>query len=182
LKTIREVFKSNLKRLRGRRTKEQLAELAGVAFPTYRNAERGRIPHSGTLKAIARAFGVTEPALFLDPDLAPKTPSAEEAIKLLEIIGEISKVIFPQISEEEAKKDAKALLKSLKGKPFPTKLSGGGLTALNDTELSIVARLRTDNFFREMVIEALEGRREGDNLVAQGRGRQILDTGTEPEE
>lgn len=72
-----------------------MASLAGIPFPTYRNAESGRIPQSDTLAAIAAAHGIPETALFLDPDLVPKAPrpSPEEA---LQVVAEALQVRRPE--------------------------------------------------------------------------------------
>lgn len=90
LKTIKEVFKSNLRRLRGDRTQADMASLAGIPFPSYRAFEYGRIPQGENLAALAAALGVSETALFLDPDLV-REPTPEQALEVIRRLVEASK-------------------------------------------------------------------------------------------
>lgn len=68
MKTIREVFKNNLKRLRkarGFRNAEAFARAHDIPWGTYQSAEQGKtIPQPETLAKIADALGVFEVDLF----------------------------------------------------------------------------------------------------------------------
>ena len=68
MKTIEQTFRENLIRLRGKRTQAQIAEIAGIPTRSYQNAElNGVIPQGPNRQAIARALGVEELDLFVDP-------------------------------------------------------------------------------------------------------------------
>lgn len=88
LKSLEEVFKANLLRLRGSRTQADIAELAGIPLRSYQNVEaNGAIPQGPNRKAIAQALGVPETHLFVDlaefsAGAASVTPS--EALAVLE--------------------------------------------------------------------------------------------------
>lgn len=81
LNTIREVFAHNLKSLRGKRQLKEVAAAAGIPYRTYQNMENGVIPQEETLRKIALVLGVSETALFIDPDLS--TPTAEQIADVL---------------------------------------------------------------------------------------------------
>lgn len=82
LKTLEEVFKDNLKRLRGRRTQAEIAEAAGIPLRSYQHAESGVIPQGPNRTAIARALGASrETELFMDPDLS--SMDAGQALKVI---------------------------------------------------------------------------------------------------
>lgn len=68
--TLEEVFKANLKRLRGNRTQAEIAESAGIPLRSYQHAESGIVPQGPNRQAIARALGVQETTLFMDPELS----------------------------------------------------------------------------------------------------------------
>lgn len=80
--TIRDLFSANLRRLRGKRTQADIAEVAKIPFRTYQNMEAGVIPQEATLRAVAQAFGVPETTLFQDPNAATIHPAAEEMLEL----------------------------------------------------------------------------------------------------
>lgn len=69
MKTIEEIFRKNLIRLRGSRTQALIAELAGIPLRSYQHVEStGAIPQSPNRMAIAKALGVEEVDLFVDLD------------------------------------------------------------------------------------------------------------------
>ena len=75
MKTIREVFSANLRRLRGARTQAEMVEAAEIPFVSYQRAENGDIPQRPNLEALAKAHGVPETVFFQDPDLlTPQNP------------------------------------------------------------------------------------------------------------
>ena len=83
LKTIKEVFSYNLRRLRGKRTQEEISAAAGIPYRTYQDMESGVIPREKWvhLERLARFHAVPETALFLDPDLT--RPTGEQLKSLL---------------------------------------------------------------------------------------------------
>jgi transcriptional regulator with XRE-family HTH domain len=87
VKTIEEVFSENLKRLRGDRTQAYIAELAGVPLRSYQKSEALQLPRPDNRRAIARAFGVSEAELFLDPALASRPAAVPAKVRLLELIA-----------------------------------------------------------------------------------------------
>lgn len=79
---IQTCFKQNLKRLRKAKglSQEELAELVDVSSQHISDMETGRRWGSlETFKAIAKALGVEESALFLDDSLVLKR--AQEALR-----------------------------------------------------------------------------------------------------
>lgn len=68
LKTIKQIFHRNLRALRGERTQAEIAEAARIPYRTYVESERSVIPQGPTLAAIAKVYGVSEVALFQDPE------------------------------------------------------------------------------------------------------------------
>lgn len=116
LKTIQEVFAFNLKRLRGERTQQKMAEVCGVAYPSYQRMEAGDIPQRPNLEKLAKGFGVPETALFKDPDLARPTP--EEALLVLAeaIRGrQVSEKLQPIITDLDAIGDDEEKLRTIAG-------------------------------------------------------------------
>lgn len=90
MKTIRDVFISNLIRLRGERTQEQVAEGAGIPVRSYQRAEYGEIPQTPNLKAIAKSLGVPETHLFVDmEEFQPGRP--DPRLELLRLIPDLEK-------------------------------------------------------------------------------------------
>lgn len=86
MKTIEEIFKKNLIRLRGERTQAKIAEDAGIPLRSYQHVEStGAIPQSPNRRAIAKALGVEESDLFVDLErygpIRPIYP--EEALSIL---------------------------------------------------------------------------------------------------
>ena len=68
MKSLEEIFRANLIRLRGPRTQAAIAELAGIPLRSYQNVEvNGSIPQGPNRRAIANALGVPESHLFVDP-------------------------------------------------------------------------------------------------------------------
>jgi transcriptional regulator with XRE-family HTH domain len=83
LKTIKEVFAENLRRLRGDRTQAALSEAADIPLRTLQKWEAGRLPRDeGQLQALATALGVAETALFIDAS-ASAEPTPQEALEVL---------------------------------------------------------------------------------------------------
>lgn len=84
---MEQVFSENLIRLRkarGFRTQEAMAEAAGIPFRTYQDIERGTTwPQRRNIDAIAEALKVDPVTLFADSSAMPE-PSNEELIRLLE--------------------------------------------------------------------------------------------------
>lgn len=68
MKTIEQIFKNNLIRLRGARSQADVAEAAGIPLRSYQRCEYGDIPHGKNRRAIAKALKVPESALFVDPE------------------------------------------------------------------------------------------------------------------
>lgn len=67
MKTLEEIFRVNLIRLRGSRTQAAIAELAGIPLRSYQHVEStGAIPQGPNRTAIARALAVEEGELFVD--------------------------------------------------------------------------------------------------------------------
>ena len=70
---LTESLSFNLKRLRkekGIKTQEQLAELSGVLLNNIKRAEAGYlIPETKNLEKLAKALDVDETELFLDPSV-----------------------------------------------------------------------------------------------------------------
>lgn len=77
MRTLEEVFRANLKRLRGSRSQDAIAETAKIPKRTYQHAEAGAIPQGPTRQAIAAAFGVPEASLFLDETLIPQSDAGD---------------------------------------------------------------------------------------------------------
>lgn len=83
LETISKVFAENLKSLRGERTQAAVAEAAGLPLRTYQSLEAGVIPRLPRVRQqLARALGVSESRLFIDPEYMPK-PSKDAALQIL---------------------------------------------------------------------------------------------------
>lgn len=73
LETINKVFAHNLRELRGSRTQSDVAEQIDMPLRTYQHLEAGKIPKTRKyLAALAEFHDVSEPRLFLDPDLIKK--------------------------------------------------------------------------------------------------------------
>ena len=67
MKSIEEIFRTNLIRLRANRTQAEIAELAGIPLRSYQHVEStGAIPQAPNRKAIAKALNVEESDLFVD--------------------------------------------------------------------------------------------------------------------
>jgi transcriptional regulator with XRE-family HTH domain len=96
VKNIQDVFSANLRRLRGGRTQAEIAESAGVSPATYQRAENGVIPQK--LADVARALGVAETDLFLDPDLIPPPTATPDAV--FELIKLLASLDDPQLAAE----------------------------------------------------------------------------------
>ena len=88
LGTYREVFAQNLRRLRGKRTQHEAAEFCGIPFVSYQRAENGDIPRDPNLSAIAKAYGLPEAHLFVDPsEFAPfRTSVPHLKMRAIELI------------------------------------------------------------------------------------------------
>ena len=70
LETIDKVLSFNVRKYRGKRSQATIADAAGLPLRTYQRYENGVLPRRRShLVALARALGVNETALFLDPDL-----------------------------------------------------------------------------------------------------------------
>lgn len=87
MRTLREVFRYNLKKLRRDAGLEQLdfAAQLGIPYSTYQKMEssKGSIPQKATIRQIVEALHLSsETVLFLDPDLI-KPPSPEDALRVL---------------------------------------------------------------------------------------------------
>jgi transcriptional regulator with XRE-family HTH domain len=88
VETLEEIFKKNLVRLRRGRTQAEVAELAGIPERSYQNAKlNGVIPQAKNRMAIAKAFGVDELDLFVDPDRYVKNTGIS-ALQALEVLTE----------------------------------------------------------------------------------------------
>ena len=86
MKTIEEIFRENLVKLRGRRTQAEVAEAADIPLRSYQHVEStGAIPQSPNRLAIAKALGVHESYLFVDHTQygTQKIHSPKEALKIL---------------------------------------------------------------------------------------------------
>lgn len=86
MKTLEEVFKENLKRLRGARTQSEVAKAAKIPLRSYQHAESGIIPQDPNRQAIAGALGVPdETHLFVNLDaFMPRHPiTPQEALEVL---------------------------------------------------------------------------------------------------
>lgn len=82
LETIDKVLAYNVRKLRGKRSQAEVAEAAGLPLRTYQRYENGVLPRRRRhLVALAKAFGVSETVLFIDPDLTRPTP--QQAIDVL---------------------------------------------------------------------------------------------------
>jgi transcriptional regulator with XRE-family HTH domain len=128
LKTIREVFSANLVRLRGERTQQQIADLAGIPFPSYRDCEYGKVPQPANLAAIAKAFGVAESALFLDPDLTAPTP--QQAIEVLtRLVASLTPETLGLLQSLAALDDVKRDLALRNFNAFLAGINGGHITS-----------------------------------------------------
>lgn len=95
MKTIEEIFRKNLIRLRSDRTQAAIAEAAGVPLRSYQHVEStGAIPQSPNRQAIAKALGVEEADLFVDLDrYGPVRPLyPEEALAILTKMVQDSKM------------------------------------------------------------------------------------------
>jgi transcriptional regulator with XRE-family HTH domain len=82
LRTIKEVFASNLKELRKKKelTQEQLASLLSIHHSAYSRWETGKvIPQEDAISQLAKALNIPESRLFLDTTII----SPEVAIKVL---------------------------------------------------------------------------------------------------
>lgn len=57
----------------------------GFSLRTYQKFEAGSVPQKATLSKLASAIGVSETALFLDPDLIPGGPphSLEDCLRVV---------------------------------------------------------------------------------------------------
>lgn len=87
MKTLEQIFRRNLVRLRGNRTQAVIAEAAGIPLRSYQHVEStGAIPQSPNRLAIAKALGVNEADLFVDHSEygAKKIHSPREALKIIE--------------------------------------------------------------------------------------------------
>jgi transcriptional regulator with XRE-family HTH domain len=78
LDSIKEVFASNLRRLRAHRTQAEMAELLKLPLRTYQRLEAAeRFPREGTIKRITAKCGASEVDLFQAPGFRPpQTPEA----------------------------------------------------------------------------------------------------------
>lgn len=116
MRTLEEVFKENLKRLRGRRTQAEVAEAAGIPLRSYQHAESGIIPQGPNRTAIAAALGVgRETELFLDQELAG---GGSAKARLLELVATFDEdQARAMLSEAEAIKAG--LGDALSSKPEP---------------------------------------------------------------
>lgn len=75
LETIDKVLSFNVRKFRGKRSQSAVADAAGLPLRTYQRYENGVLPRRRRhLVALARALGVSETALFLDPDLVRPDP------------------------------------------------------------------------------------------------------------
>lgn len=89
MKTLEEVFKKNLKRLRGARTQAAIAEAADIPLRSYQHAESGIIPQGPNRTAITKALGVsTELELFMDPELRAKPSIRAQLFELIAGLNE----------------------------------------------------------------------------------------------
>jgi len=149
LKTIGEIFKSNLKRLRqsspdGLR-QEDIDERLGLAPNTYQRWEAGKLPREDDrISALAALFGVSVGELFLDSDLIPVTPSAPPTIEALAKNNEhLVKIIEQQerrIQELESQKPAASAQKQAPQYAHPeiTRDILAMLSAMNEDEAAEV--------------------------------------------
>lgn len=98
LKTIKQVFASNLRLFRGKRTVEEIAEAADIPYRTYQEMETGRMSRPKNIAAVAKALGVPETRLFLDPDLLDVRPTVQTALKVVQEHIEMTGVIIQKDS------------------------------------------------------------------------------------
>lgn len=82
MRSIKEVFSSNLRKLRGDRTQAEVAEAANIALRTLQKLESGQLPREENLMGLAKAFDVPETQLYFDEDLV-RQPGPAEALKIL---------------------------------------------------------------------------------------------------
>jgi transcriptional regulator with XRE-family HTH domain len=76
-----------------------MAEVAGIPFPTYRDAENGKIPQDQNLARIADAMGVSPVALFQDPDLLPPPNRIERIIRKVLAVEDLDPAALMVVEE-----------------------------------------------------------------------------------
>lgn len=75
MRTIKEALAFNIKRLRGNRTQEQMAEFLGVNVRTYQRLEKGTRPQGATMARVLAKLKVPEVTLVQLPGVgAPEAP------------------------------------------------------------------------------------------------------------
>lgn len=91
MRTIREIFKGNLKRYQGGRRHKETAAGAKISYRTYQNMLKGVIPQDATLAKIAAFYDIPQSAFFKDPD-----PSSDQAFtpdelrwKLVDLVAKL---------------------------------------------------------------------------------------------
>jgi transcriptional regulator with XRE-family HTH domain len=76
LRTIKEVLGFNIRRLRGNRTQEEMAEFLGLNLRTYQRLEKGTRPQKATMGRVLARLSIPESALFQTVGTgAPEAPS-----------------------------------------------------------------------------------------------------------